>query len=110
MVIPPGANGQGSMGKSSPIRPQQPERNSRSPAQVDLEAVAEQNGVGAVRGELNLCPAAVGILPAVKNADPCCVVRMGNLDMGKEAGIFGLDQWKIEGAIPGASVKGHAQG
>ena len=110
MVIPPGANSQGSMGKTSAIGPQQPERNSRSPAQVDLEVSAQQDRIGSFRGHLDLCPAAARVLPAVKNADPCCVVRMGNLDMGKEAGIFRFNQRKIEGAIPGASVKDCAQG
>jgi len=110
MVTAPGTNSQGGMGKSSPIRPQQPERNKGSPAQVDLEASAQQDGVGGIRGNLYRCPIATRVLPAVKNADPGCVVRVGNLDMGKEPRIFGLDQGKIEGAIAGALVKDRAQG
>jgi hypothetical protein len=110
MVSAPGANSQGGVGKSSPIRPQQPERNKGSPAQVDLETSTQEDGVGGIRRHLYRCPLATRILPAVKNADPWCIARVGNLHMNKEPRVFGLDQGKIEGAIAAASVEDRSQG
>jgi hypothetical protein len=110
MVLTPGANSQGGMSEPSPIGPQQPEGNGRGPAQVDLQAGSQQNGVRCVGGDLDLCPAAAGVLPAMKNTDPGCIAGMGDLDMSKEAGIFRLDQGKIEGAIPCAPVNRRSQG